>query len=720
MLQVAAKAQELLILASLTTMIADYVRHQACFENGVPLAALTAPFSIASFAYIFSPEFWSGVIRIPSKSVTETLRNLLFMVFLMVATIAGALIGPAAAVALIPEFSWFPAGSTQFYVGVPPGAETTLPLILDARQVPIDCYKMPARLNSQLCPAAGYNSIKGWARQISSLYYRYSLGEEQNNPRVVNEKFTTQIIFPGITGPGNHDHEPQACGQPMVRDMAELWSVQRDWHEAIEGLEGFYKERYRYRVRANTRATFTSVAPRTLVKCSYQKVFANATEIKFPIPNTANGWDLPPEYESLEPSSDKNRLGFHDGLLLGISEGEPIGNLWAEWAGIGEDKSNTFPGQFNFNDPGWRVHWVARSHPLETADPAGASAHVILFSPTNDDLNSGFQVIRDAHVCSILSHWLPSTSTIDVNVDVSLRQFSAYQAITQEFPKISRRSIFDNVNLQSSQNDKGKQSYFINQTPILLRQGWLEFLDTRVTDTVPGGSGDGAQARVATTLEEALYSIADPTIGPSLLTILATQYLVCAVINDGLSRVDLNPHIIKRRYSSESKRARFLHFLRNETVFLPPNVTEGGTSVESYPVKVDFIVQGYGYKATSKTSRWALALLSSHLALVVLHICWSISVNRSYRAWDSLSEYLVLALNSERAGHIGKACAGIDRLSTLSETVMIREIDHNRIELIFEKDIQLRVNAPSTPGLNYNSPPVTIEKVCTDAKYPRP
>ncbi|KAF3920107.1 hypothetical protein AA313_de0201549 [Arthrobotrys entomopaga] len=697
-LQVAAKAQEILVLASLATIVADLVRYRACHpDHGVRFAALTAPFSFTSIAYLFSPEFLSGVLDIPS----DYAYNTVFILLLVTVTVAGAFIGPATAVALIPMVNWFPAGGTRCYVGVPPGANpSSLPVVLNSSYIHPDCYNEASRVSDQLCPAAGFYSIKSWSKQISSLLTRTSNADEQNNVKIINDGFATEIIFPGLKG-DNHNTEPQSCGQPMIRDLVELRAVQDEWRRAILTLSPFNRGRYRYRYRANTRVTYTSQAPRTLVKCSYQMVSANSTELKFPTPFTPNGWDIPPDYENLDPPSDHSRLQFWDAVTLNITQGEPIGRKWAEWAGvdIGEENSTTLAGRFQFDDPQWRVQWITPSLPVDNASLNVSSARVILYSPTNDQDNQGFQTRRDAHVCSVLSHWLQSTSTIDANTDASLRLVRSQQTIEQAYPNIS--TVHDAKSVGRFQNGTSNVRYFIDQAPIILQQSWLDFLTPNITDGVP--EDYTPRGRNPTTLESTVFSISISKIGPGLLTELAIQSLVCVTINDGLSRVNTNRSPVEKLYFDDDVNTWAVNLIKGRDIYRPPNATDDGVNIESYPLELDINVQGYGYKTDSKTSQWAIALLGGHLLLVVLHIAWTLRINRSYKAWDSLSEYLALALISCRPGAMDNCCAGIERFSTLNEIVRIRHCEDMELKLVFKTD-----------------PPAGREEtVITDVTYPR-
>lgn len=61
LLQVAAKAQELLIVASMTTIVMYFIRQELCAGAGVPLGMIGGGFSFTSLGYFWSPELWGSL-----------------------------------------------------------------------------------------------------------------------------------------------------------------------------------------------------------------------------------------------------------------------------------------------------------------------------------------------------------------------------------------------------------------------------------------------------------------------------------------------------------------------------------------------------------------------------------------------------------------------------------------------------------------------------------
>ncbi|KAK6347662.1 hypothetical protein TWF718_005501 [Orbilia javanica] len=652
-LQVAAKAQELLVLASLGTMVADYVRYHACVGDGVPFAALTASFSFTSLGYIYSPEYWSVLLEIPSGSARRVIRKILFAIFLLAVTVAGALIGPATAITIIPAVAWFPAGSPSANIDLPAGiTSSALPLTLRSDNVPRNCSNADASLSDPPCPAAGYYSIMSWARSIGKRDPFYYRGVQQYNPKVVNSDFATEIIFQPIFELRRYFNVIR-CGQPKYREMGVLLNERRAWQSRLVSLSNYDLGRYRYRYRSNARVNFRSEAPRTLVLCDERTAYANSTELEFPIPLTADGWETAPDAENF--ASNVEVSNFPYAIANITAGGAPVIEKWAEWAGANST--------IGFEDPKWRLQWI-RAESVAHSDPNIASARAAVYAPVRAqpgvELNETSRIV---YTCSILSHWLQSTSTIDLDLDVSIRQYTSEQKIKHELAKTAIANV-------SSGNETYRRTY-IDQDPIMLETDWLDALTPNIMPPQDYNTR-GRELTIESTLLDSLGSVV--TSG-NFGNDLAISSILCATVSDGLSRVN------------------------TESLLYPS--TPGG----SYPLELDFEVQGYGYKTDSRTSQWALALLAGHLLLVLIHVGWTISISRSFKAWETFSEVIALVLNSDKSDVVDNCCAGIERFSTLSNTVLIREVgEDKRLGLVFSRDVD-------AAGLK-------LEKVAADEKYP--
>ena len=111
-LQFAAKLHELLMIASLATVVFTYVRREMVMGEGVPFGALSAGLEIDKASFLYSPEpcsaVWAEWQRKRKKWVLITL--------LFCCTLLGITVGPSSANLMRPRLQDWPAGGTMFWV----------------------------------------------------------------------------------------------------------------------------------------------------------------------------------------------------------------------------------------------------------------------------------------------------------------------------------------------------------------------------------------------------------------------------------------------------------------------------------------------------------------------------------------------------------------------------------------------------------------------------
>lgn len=102
-LQFAAKAQESLILISLTDVLLHKIRYGLLGRNGVPLGFLSPPFNIGfSLRYLFSREFWSSTLNPTAERLFHAVTAAMVVLF----AVLGLAAGPSTAIAMIPRYNW--------------------------------------------------------------------------------------------------------------------------------------------------------------------------------------------------------------------------------------------------------------------------------------------------------------------------------------------------------------------------------------------------------------------------------------------------------------------------------------------------------------------------------------------------------------------------------------------------------------------------------------
>lgn len=92
-LQIVAKTQEILIVASTSTIVFDIIRVELLHGSGVPLSLIGSGISIKDISWFWSAGFWCSV-----GYRTQLRRKCFLLATLVLAGLLAVIVGPAAAV----------------------------------------------------------------------------------------------------------------------------------------------------------------------------------------------------------------------------------------------------------------------------------------------------------------------------------------------------------------------------------------------------------------------------------------------------------------------------------------------------------------------------------------------------------------------------------------------------------------------------------------------
>ncbi|KAH8665476.1 hypothetical protein BGZ61DRAFT_366668, partial [Ilyonectria robusta] len=112
----AAKIHELLMLASVGSILGAYIRMELSRDNstGLPFGALFSPFQFQNLSFLFSSEM-AGVYFHDWK---KTRRQALFIGLVVACCILGVSVGPSSATLMRPRLDTWAAGGTTFWVNI--------------------------------------------------------------------------------------------------------------------------------------------------------------------------------------------------------------------------------------------------------------------------------------------------------------------------------------------------------------------------------------------------------------------------------------------------------------------------------------------------------------------------------------------------------------------------------------------------------------------------
>ncbi|KAI4138321.1 MAG: hypothetical protein L6R39_006847 [Caloplaca ligustica] len=112
--QVVAKAHEVLVQASITTIIFSAIRRDLAHGKGLPFGLLFSGLQVSQISYLWSVELW-GAIR---ADFQRPLRKLALFSLVVGGIALAVASGPSSALLLIPRVQLWPAGRTHIWINV--------------------------------------------------------------------------------------------------------------------------------------------------------------------------------------------------------------------------------------------------------------------------------------------------------------------------------------------------------------------------------------------------------------------------------------------------------------------------------------------------------------------------------------------------------------------------------------------------------------------------
>lgn len=308
MLQVAAKTQELLIIASLATVVVHQLRSDLVKGPGVPFGLVGATVLFNQIHFFWSSTFWGSILHRP-------FTNFKLLTLMIVSGLIAATAGPAVAVLLIPRQHTWNAGGSMYWINGT--ADDLWP-----RQVELNHYMpntnaslgkanctSPYAYTNPLCPSGGYLSL---VQGLSTGFYRQELCESKDSPfddvdllsmdsgafiRSPGSQMKSYTLVSARRGLGSVDSGAVAVHGPAAwvsETLSDDWGIAsrttpRDWR--------FQTMRYRYYTR---RMSFVNASvPAVRVACTVPRLVSrNGTGVTFAevrdydsIAKASDGWE---------------------------------------------------------------------------------------------------------------------------------------------------------------------------------------------------------------------------------------------------------------------------------------------------------------------------------------------------------------------------------------------------------------------------------------------
>ena len=150
--QLAAKAHEITMQASLALIVLSFIRHHVAFSGGLPFGTFLGGLQFLQPSYLWSSELWASVAMKDSPR-----RKFIPLAFLIACGILAVTLGPASATLLIPRLIQWPLQPTQFSVNG--SFQEIWPDLIEASNIPYDCTTLLTTDSKSLCPAGGWQDL---------------------------------------------------------------------------------------------------------------------------------------------------------------------------------------------------------------------------------------------------------------------------------------------------------------------------------------------------------------------------------------------------------------------------------------------------------------------------------------------------------------------------------------------------------------------------------
>jgi hypothetical protein len=625
-LQFAARVHESLIILSLSAIVLSRLHLELVGQRGVSIGLLCSGYQLSSLTYIFSWELWGGMFGRPSRRLQQL--PLIFLV--LVALILALLSSPSSAITMIPKLDWWPytrlapRNSVRFEVYMKNPEGSLFPETLRASDLPSSCFTDVADRNS-ICPSAGL-------------------------PRLMAEPvFTTTIALPftgysssatnltmSIRGSGVARYLSGAV-TPLKRGRFATTTVP-DFVASVLAWYWTKLQAAQYTERGYT-SELQKAAPRLMIKANLaptssalHKPLVRALCIGFPPESPTIEF---PEIEGNQPIDDRTEFSK---TILSIPRAKISNITSADGSGRGN---------FTWTD-------------LEGASVVNKSLGAIFVQPlvNKDNPNS-------IYACTLDAKWLPVDAWIDPSVD----------SVVHEPHAADVKAAID--------GDEAGGSLLPS---IHVEPGWGNSLNVLYNT---GDSNVTAMEAIGTYCSKATMSTPPEVLSadrlmPRCLTTALGLYLA-----DGLSRLRNPLPLYLVRIEHEGSQTKNVIPLApgqdiNHFITKGQNATYEELQDETKYLRIYLPVYryGYGYGFRGIAIYIAVGTLLIHVLLCFIHLVSVVRSGTSNEAGPTMSEMLLLAINSPPMERSRSVATGVGKMETWRELVRFRNTSEGQIGLV--------------------------------------
>lgn len=665
-LQFPAKVLELLILASISSMVLHHAKRHLIGKHGIPFGLLSASYRVENVLLLRKKAFWWSAFR------RNTWRLGIFVAF---AALYSVLVGPSTAIAMIPSAGFYPfrrafENSTGRLWFLWPGDDTILPynmwpdvLNADTARCVTDNLTSNTLIGGD-CPTRVFQDVLEWSWDH------------------VDGDFTTifdplsRLTYQAVSSPVHMDNSNAVSltvgsvpSEFVVSGMGSLW-------RNIKKNDGFHfgpiEKTKRIRLRAGSQLYQTV----TQTRCEW---IGDSTEALSKAPrlnldgminyDKIGGWKV--ERGTPWPIPKQS----FDNLERIIKENIGLGLPWFDWI---QARDVDAVGQFSI-------------------------AALVSFPPLglNDDESNQMtsDTPRMLTSCVFNAHWIPSDIVIDPT-DESAQVQTQFTSTSRSLAKV----------MKHAQGEPSKRVQLPDPlSHIEIDPHWTDALNkAEVQDSELGQLMIKAVPQsnfFNTTIEsnpEIVHSFINST-GSALNTIITTglaHFGVRPISWFSGTRDTTSRAIIDGQYTTGDFFADSFYSTRN---LVNNNLSDSIPLDDMYHLDIKVERYGYAFGARVPTIFFARAILLIYLGICVIYFIYALwdqfhSHPSTVKSWNNVDDLVALAWNSKLPEQMENCGAGIKRVWNWKQRIKIRANEEDKVEMLIDEGEN---HVPLRPGVSY-------------------
>ncbi|KAL9615115.1 MAG: hypothetical protein Q9167_000433 [Letrouitia subvulpina] len=625
--QFAAKLHEMAMQSSLAVIVFSYMRSELFSGSGLPIGAMLSGLQLTQVSYLWSMELWG--IGLSTLSIR---RKLGIMAMIVLAVLLASTAGPSSAVLMIPRLGYWPAGSTHIWMNIT--SEGLWPSNVDGSLVPASCSQAPNISNA--CPSSEWKSMHEFFTLSNQMIPNPYMGGFSVTPysvQVTGRTSLRQLIiqhqyYKNMSAPYDHQAAKATSQHAAVADA--LSTTGSLWSMALE-FSGSKFSNLRDGVQTISNSYYQ---PYTLASCGSDVIEGREDDrpVSFPIP----------------PGSSPAMLSKAN-ISMELPEMMTI-----TYPGIDRSEILQTPGPIS----DYRIKWVELPQ-----DPFnGTSIGAVILEPTKN-------ATQRIMLCNLSAAW--GSSSLNIS----------------SFPAASGTNVATSSIVDTSFNLPRARDYGQNQADsvitydlplfpqrlINIRESWARYLNP--IDPVSNRSV------LSSLMEVKLIHKNDTT---------SAAIMLAGLLANGLSRIGLDGQLqgdLRTVTDPVTMRpiADGAYWFAGKGDIFKVDPQQAKDWVK---LRVQSAAEGYAYSISGLAPKVTITILLVYCFLTVLHLFYTTLTGISSTSWDSISEFMVLAVNSSPTEKLRNTCAGIISMNIYKLPVRVLtsrdEADEDEhLELVF-------------------------------------